>query len=369
MSILFESLNLKGMQLRNRFVRSATGDCCADKFGNVSEKQIRLYEELSAGGVGLIITGLSNVTTYYGKRPFWNTIADDDAIPGYKRLTSAVHKQGAKITLQIYHPGREGFRFLKDNKMLAIAPSRVDQDPYFSGPHCAMTEKEIQKTITEFGDAAKRANEAGFDAVQLHGAHAYLLSQFLSPQSNRRTDKWGGSLENRLRFHREVLNDIREKVGKDYPVFIKLGVQDGFPGGLQFAEGKRAALLLAQWGYDALEISQGLRGKTYRETEFRIGIKKRQQEAYFWNWCKTITHQVDIPTMLVGGLRSFELMEEIVRNRDADFVSLCRPLIREPGIIHEWKQGNYRKSACISCNGCLELVRKGEVLHCIQEKK
>jgi len=230
MRILFESLNIKCMQLRNRFVRSATGDCCADKFGNVSEKQIRLYEELSGGGVGLIITGLSNVTTYYGKRPFWNTIADDNAIPGYKRLTSAVHKQGAKITLQLYHPGREGFRFLKDSNILAIAPSRLDQDPYFSGPHCAMTEKEIQKTITEFGDAAKRANEAGFDAVQLHGAHAYLFSQFLSPQSNRRTDKWGGSLENRLRFHREVLNEIREKVGKDYPVFIKLGVQDGFPG-------------------------------------------------------------------------------------------------------------------------------------------
>jgi 2,4-dienoyl-CoA reductase-like NADH-dependent reductase (Old Yellow Enzyme family) len=365
MSILFESMNIKGIQLRNRFVRSATADRCADKFGNVSEKQIELYEELSAGGVGLIITGLSN----YGQLPFWNTIANDEAIPGYKRLAFAVHEQGAKIALQIYHPGREGFRFLKDRNKLAIAPSNVDQDPLFSGQQRAMTEKEIQKTITEFGDAARRVKEAGFDAVQLHGAHAYLFSQFLSPQSNRRDDAWGGSLENRLRFHREVLNDIRVKVGEDYPVFIKLGVQDGFPGGLRFAEGKKAALLLGQWGYNALEISQGLRGKTYKETEFHIGINQPEKEAYFRNWCKKITHEVDVPTMLVGGLRSFELMEEIVRDGDADFVSLCRPFVREPGIINEWKQGRRTKSACISCNGCLEAIIKGDTLHCVQEKK
>ena len=369
-TVLFEQMKIKNMAVRNRFVRSATFDRCADEFGHVSDRQIKLYEELAEGGVGLIITGLVSVTDYYGQiTPFRYTLAGDDYIPGYKRLTAAVHDRGAKIAIQIYHPGREGARFIEGQDRLAMAPSLVDNDLFFADKHRAMTEDEIWKAIQEFGDAAKRAREADFDAVQLHGAHAYLLSQFLSPHTNRRGDRWGGALENRLHFHREIFRNIRSKVGEDYPVLIKLGVQDGFPGGLEFAEGKAAARLLAEWGYDALEISQGLRGTSYEGTEFRVGINTLEKEGYFRDWCKEIKRQVNVPTMVVGGLRSFELMEEIIRKGEADFVSLCRPLIREPGVINAWKQGDHRRATCISCNQCLEALRKGESLHCVQNKR
>ena len=222
--------------------------------------------------------------------------------------------------------------------------------------------------VRSFGNAALRAKQAGFDAVQVHGAHAYLLSQFLSPHTNRRGDAWGGILENRLRLHHEIYKDIRTKVGFDFPVLIKIGVADAIPNGLSFTEGRQAVQLLAHWGFDAVEISQGLRGKTYAEMEFRTGINSRDFEGYFRDWCKTIKREVAVPVMMVGGLRSLGLMEEIVQLDEADFVSLSRPLIREPDIIKAWNQGQRRRSACISCNLCLHGLLKMETLHCPQEK-
>jgi 2,4-dienoyl-CoA reductase-like NADH-dependent reductase (Old Yellow Enzyme family) len=160
---------------------------------------------------------------------------------------------------------------------------------------------------------------------------------------------------------------MRAKVGGDYPLLIKIGVQDGFPEGLEFSEGRQAAQHLAQWGFDALEISHGLRGKAYEETEFKTNISSPDREAYFRPWCKEIKALVSAPIMMVGGLRTFELMEEIIKSGDADFISLSRPLIREHGIINEWKNGNRRRAACISCNQCLEALRKGDELRCVQE--
>jgi 2,4-dienoyl-CoA reductase-like NADH-dependent reductase (Old Yellow Enzyme family) len=231
-----------------------------------------------------------------------------------------------------------------------------------------MTEDEILEVIRAFGEAAKRARETGFDAVQVHGAHAYLLSQFLSPYANRRGDHWGGTLKERLRFHKEIYRDIRKKTGDDYPVFIKIGVQDGFPGGLGFREGKQAALDMAEWGFDALEISSGLRGKYYKETEFRTKINRIEHEGYFRTWCQQIKKSVDVPVMMVGGLRTPELMEEVIQKGEADLISLCRPLIREPGIINDWQKGHRHRSACISCNKCYEALVKGEPLHCVIKK-
>jgi len=369
MSILFEPMRIKNMELRNRFVRSATYDGCAERTGHVSEKQIKLFEDLADGGVGLIVTGIAHVHCSGQLSPVQNSIADDDCIPGFKRLTTMVHDRGAKIAIQLFHAGREAAGFLKAKKERAIAPSFVPNDPYFTkGNHRPMTEEEIWDIIGAFGDAAERAREAGFDAVQLHGAHAYLPSQFLSPHANRRDDEWGGALENRLHFHHEIYRDIRAKVGEDYPVLVKVGVEDGFPGGLAFSEGRLAAQYLAQWGFDALEISQGLRGERYEGTEWRTKINRVDREAYFRDWCETIKGQVDVPTMMVGGLRTFELMEEVIQGGEADFISLCRPLIREPGIVDEWKGGARHRARCISCNMCLEALEKGEVLHCAQRK-
>ena len=279
MSILFEPMKIKNMELPNRFVRSATIDGSAGKASRVSENQIKIYNELASGGVGLIITGATYVHHTGQRFLSQNSIADDDCIAGFKRLTASVHNRGAKTAVQLFHGGREATIFQKSKNRLAIAPSVIDNDPYFTGKCRSMTEDEIWSVIRAFGDGAKRAQDAGFDAVQLHGAHGYLLSQFLSPYTNRRSDEWGGSLKNRIRIHGAIYEDIRGKVGEDYPVLIKIGVQDAYPGGLEFREGKLAVKSLAEMGFDALEISSGLRGLSYDKTEFRTKIDRLDREA------------------------------------------------------------------------------------------
>jgi 2,4-dienoyl-CoA reductase-like NADH-dependent reductase (Old Yellow Enzyme family) len=356
MRILFEPAKIKGMEVPNRFVRSATYDGCADKQGYVSEKQIALFSELAEGGIGLIVTGIAHVHPSGQISLFQNAITSDDFIPDLKRLTTAVHDRGPKIAVQLFHAGRERAKFVRPKDGLAIAPSFVEDDPYFNHSYRPITEDETWDVVRAFGDAAKRAREAGFDAVQVHAAHAYLLSEFLSPFTNRRV-------------HREIYQDIRAKVGEDYPVLIKIGVQDGFPEGLEFTEGKVAAQRLAQWGYDALEISSGLRGEGYETAEFRTKISRLEREAYFGGWCQEIKSQVSVPVMMVGGLRTFELMEEVVQNGDADFISLSRPFIREPGLVNDWKSGDYHRATCISCNKCFEALLKLEPLHCVQQKR
>jgi 2,4-dienoyl-CoA reductase-like NADH-dependent reductase (Old Yellow Enzyme family) len=368
MSILFDSVNIGNMTIRNRFVRSATYDGCAEKNGHVSQKQNKLFEELARGGVGLIIIGITYVHSSGQISPFQNSLSSDDCVPGFRRLSEIVHREGARIAVQLFHAGRETAKTFKPQQKQALAPSLVTDDPHFQAPHRAMTEEEIWEVVRAFGDASRRAREAGLDAVQLHAAHAYLLSQFLSPFTNRRADQWGGSLENRLRLHQEIYRDMRAKAGGDYPILVKIGVEDSFPGGLAFHEGKRAAQYFAEWGLDALEISSGLRGRGYENAEFRPGINQLDREAYFREWCRDIKGSVNVPVMMVGGLRTFELMEEVVQNQEADFISLCRPLIREPGIINDWKNKDRHRATCISCNKCFDGLLKGEGLHCAQEK-
>ena len=368
-SILFEPMRIGDMKLRNRFVRSATYDGCTDSKGYVSEKQIRLYEELAIGGVGLIVTGTAYVHSSGQFSPFQNSIADDSCIPDLRRLSVVAHDRGARIAVQLFHAGREAIgQDGAGDEHANLAPSFVPSDPYNAKCHRAIAEDEIWDIVRAFGDGARRAKEAGFDAVQLHGAHAYLLSQFLSPHTNRRDDRWGGTLENRLRLHNEIYGDIRAKVGEDYPVLVKLGVADGFPGGLEFEEGLVAAQSLARSGFDAVEISQGLRGKRYEGTEFRSKINSIDREGYYREWCKRVKREVNVPVMMVGGLRTFELMEDVIKEGEADFISLCRPLIREPGLLSDWERGDRHRATCISCNGCLGVLGKGEPLSCTQQK-
>ena len=367
-SVLFEPMKIRDMDLRNRFVRSATGDSCADESGYVTESQMDLYSRLAEGGVGLIITGITYVHPTGQISRFQNSIAGDEFVNGFKRVTAAVHSREAKIAVQLFHAGREAM-FPNSRDGLPIGPSFFEKDPYCKTQYRTMTVNEIWEIVSAFGNGARRAREAGFDAVQIHAAHGYLLSQFLSPFTNRRHDEWGGSLENRIRIHYAIYDDIRRKVGNDYPILIKIGVQDGYPGGLEFSEGKLAVKSLAERGFDALEISLGLRGQSYEETEFRTKIDRLDREAYYRNWCRDIKQEVDIPVMMVGGLRTFEVLEEIVQKKESDFISLSRPLIREPSIINAWKGGDRHRAKCISCNKCLEGLIKGERLRCFQEEK
>jgi 2,4-dienoyl-CoA reductase-like NADH-dependent reductase (Old Yellow Enzyme family) len=337
--------------------------------GHVSQEQMHLYRGLAEGGVGLIITGIAYVHSSGKISPTQTSLAADDCIPGFRELARAVHQRGAKVAVQLFHAGREVARTYPSDRKQAVAPWVVEEDPYFDKAYRAITEEEIREVVEAFGDAARRAREAAIDAVQVHGAHAYLFSQFLSPFTNRRQDHWGGSLENRLRLHEEVYRNIRSKAGDDYPVLIKIGVEDGFPEGLPFDEGRQAAVHLSRLGFDSLEISSGLRGPGYNRAEFHTGVRRLEDEAYFRQWCREIKPDVRVPVMMVGGLRTFQLMEEVVQGNEADLVSLSRPFIREPGLVREWEKGDRHRAACISCNECFEALRQGQPLSCIQEKK
>jgi len=359
---LFEPFRIKSMEIPNRFVRSATYDGLAEKDGSVSERQLALYEELARGGAGLIVTGISYVHASGRISAFQNSIADDQDIERWSALVRSVHRFDTKIAVQLFHAGRERGRIYR--KQPAFAPSFLAEDPFFDGPHRGMDEDEILEVIEAFGDGASRARDAGFDAVQIHGAHAYLLSQFLSPFTNRREDQWGGGLENRLRLHREIVQTIRKRVGEDYPLLMKLGVEDGFAGGLEFREGVAAAEILARDGLDGVEVSLGLRGRLYDQTEYRAGITRPDREAYYRHWCREIRKRVNVPVIMVGGVRSLETAEEIVQKEEADLVSMSRPLIREPDLISRWQRGDRSPSTCVSCNRCMEALLEGKPLAC-----
>jgi 2,4-dienoyl-CoA reductase-like NADH-dependent reductase (Old Yellow Enzyme family) len=230
-----------------------------------------------------------------------------------------------------------------------------------------MTTAEIEEIIDDFGQAARRAIEAGFDAVQFHAAHSKLFTQFLSPRSNRRTDQWGGNLQKRMWFHMQVTSAVRKAVGKNYPLLIKLGVQDTVEDGLVLAEGCHAAQKLVTCGMDAIEVSEGLE-KT-RVHHIRKDIKFREEEAYYAPWAKQVKKAVSVPIILVGGIRSFDIMERIIQEGYADCVSMCRPFIREPDIVNRWKARNKKPAKCISCNLCIEEKQHKDPLKCLQEAR
>ncbi|RJR27592.1 MAG: NADH:flavin oxidoreductase [Desulfobacteraceae bacterium] len=363
--MIFSEFAIKNMALKNRFVRSATFEGAGESNGEVSPLEIGMYRDLAKGEVGLIISG---VTCVHEKGRLFNSqncLSGDTAIPGMARLAKAVHDQGGKLAVQLFHAGREGSRFLPKD---GLAPSLVKDDPHFGLSHRAMTEEEIWEVVEAFGHAAARAKEAGCDAVQLHGAHAYLLAQFLSPHTNRRRDHWGGDLYARTKLHREILANIRKQVGMNYPVMIKLGVRDGFDGGLPLEQGLEAAAILAQAGFDCLEISQGLRGAEYHETEFRTNLKSAKERAYFREWAAEVKRRVNVPVMAVGGIRDLETAEDILQKGDADLISLSRPLISEPGLVARWRKGDIRPARCISCNKCIDELLAMRPITCVLDK-
>ncbi|MCF8033025.1 MAG: NADH:flavin oxidoreductase [Desulfarculaceae bacterium] len=370
MSGLFEPFQLKGVTLPNRLVRSATFDNSAERDGQVSQRQLTLYGNLAQGGVGLVVSGIVYVHESGRVAMRQNSLADDQGIPGLAKLVDAVHAHGGKIAVQLFHAGREAARFRQfTGGEPAWAPSLVEHDPYFEHPHRAMTAAEIEEVVAAFGAAARRAKEAGFDAVQVHGAHAYLFAQFLSPHANRRDDQWGGSLDNRLRLHLAALDAIREQVGPEYPVMIKLGLADGFEPGLSFDDGLEAAVRLARAGYDCLEISQGLRGADYRASEFRPEDKRAEQEGYFRAWAAEVKQRVSVPVIAVGGLRTPAACAEVLDRGQADLVALSRPLISQPDLVARWQEGSQERSRCISCNKCMEVIIKGKALSCILDQE
>ncbi|NBD35034.1 MAG: NADH:flavin oxidoreductase, partial [Chloroflexi bacterium] len=344
---LFTAGQINTLTLSNRIVRSATAERLTDAAGRPTPPLLDLYRELSAGGVGLIITGHLYIHCSGKCHPEMTAIDDDALIPALAELVEAAHAGESKIAAQINHGGMQCSR---ETVAQTIAPSAIDAD-FLQRPARAMTEDEIAQMIQAYAQAARRAQAAGFDAVQLHGAHGYLISQFLSPFVNRRTDAWGGSFEKRLRFLREVVQAVRAEVGAEYPLFIKLGMKDAdaVEGSLTPEDGARIVGELAEMGLDAVEISGGIGGGASLNSP--PGIRTPEDEAYFRPLAQRAREQTDLPIVLVGGMRSRAVMEEVLAAGDADFVSMSRPLICEPDLPRRLRAGQER-AACISGNQC-----------------
>ena len=227
MSLLFTPKKIGNVELPNRFVHSATYESMAQKNGTVTDELIQRYRKIAEGGVGLIIPGYLYVHPKGKCAKYQTGIYNDDMIEGLKEIADTVHLGGSKIVFQLAHSGRQTFK--ENIGQTPLAPSKGPMDPIYMAKPREMTEEEIEEAVKAFGLAAKRAHAAGADGVQIHSAHGYLVSQFLSPFYNRRNDKWGGSDENRFRFIKELVSEIRKNIPEEMPLLVKLNTQDFTP--------------------------------------------------------------------------------------------------------------------------------------------
>jgi 2,4-dienoyl-CoA reductase-like NADH-dependent reductase (Old Yellow Enzyme family) len=365
LATLFEETTINGMTMRNRMVRSATWEGMCEKDGRSTERLINCYIDLAKGGIGLIITGYAFIRLDGKNNPGQMGIHTDDFADDYKRMTNAVHEAGGKIAVQLVHGGGQSNEENAGRRPFAPSAVKVEQFPQMPSE---LSRDEIRKIITAFGEAARRAKSWGFDAVQLHGAHGFLINEFLSPLTNRRTDEYGGSIENRSRFVLEVFRNVRETVDDNYPVFIKLNASDYVDGGLEIYDSIYTAKKLAKAGINAIEVSAGT-SASGEKIPVRKKINKSEKEAYNLELARKIKEAVSSPVMVVGGFRSYRVAEKAISEDGMDYISMARPLIREPGLPNRWMQGDRKRATCISCNKCFKPGREEGGIYCVIEKR
>ena len=319
-----------GHTLSNRLGKSAMTEGLADPHGNPTQAHCTLYSTWSEGGTGLLLTGNVMIDGRYLERAGNAVLEDDRALPLFSAWAEAAQSAGSDCWVQLSHPGRQCPRLVNSRP---LSPSDVQLDVLFNfGKPRPMSEADIEDVIARFVRSAQLVQRAGFRGVQIHCAHGYLLSQFLSPLTNRRTDDWGGSLENRARIIRHIIQRVRQAVGTGFPIGVKLNSADFQRGGFSLEECVEVAHWLAEDGVDLLEISGG----TYEQlsligvepTEVRESTRKR--EAYFIEYARQIREAARIPLMITGGFRSRQVMEEAVRSGEVDLIGLARPLCTQP---------------------------------------
>lgn len=365
MNGLFEKTRINGMTLENRFVRSATWTGRAADDGSVTPELIEMMADLAKGGLGLIISGHSYVSPEGQAGPRQLGVYEESLIPGLERMVTAVHEAGGKMVLQLAHAGNFAAESLTGQPPWVVS----DFEGLADTPRREMRAEDIQSLVRAFAEGARRAKAAGFDGVQIHAAHGYLLSQFLSPRFNRRADAYGGDIGNRSQALLEVYQAVRETVGPDYPVLIKINCEDFVEDGLGVAEAIQAAKRLADAGLDAIELSGGLLINKKRSPS-RVGIKKPEQEAYFQKQAKAFKAAIpQTPLMLVGGIRSPRVCRQLIQDGVADYLCMSRPLIREPGLISRWKAGDTEPARCVSDNLCFKPGFEGQGIYCLTEER
>lgn len=330
---MFTSGYINTLKLSNRFVRSATAEFAANNTdGTIIDEYLELYSNLAKGGIGLIIQGHLYVMDEGKAHDKMAGIANNNHITGLKQITQLVHntRTGNSIAAQLNHGGLHS---------VSTKTASIQKDKEVK----VMTEEDIENVIGSFREASLRAKKAGYDAIQIHSAHGYLLSQFFSKKINHRNDGWGGSLENRAQLLLAIYQEIRSALGSNFPIMVKMNGSDEPFDGYPVEESSKVASWLAERGLDALEIS-GMRSTR------SISI---EDEGYFEVTGRKIKQKIgDMPLILVGGHRSLTKMQRL-REDFVDYISMSRPFIREPDLVEKFKKGKERAD-CISCNKCFK---------------
>ncbi len=318
-----------GVRIKNRILKSAMSEQLGDKAHNPTQGLVRLYELWAGGGTGLCVTGNVMIDRSAIGEPK-NVVLDDKSDTSlFQAWTHAGKKQETQLWVQLNHPGKQIPSFLSKTP---VAPSAVPLgkglEKVFNLPR-ELSEKEIRDIIKKFGVSAGLAKAAGFSGVQIHGAHGYLVSQFLSPHHNRRTDQWGGPLENRSRFVLEIFREMRKAVGKDFPIGIKMNSADFMKSGFAAEDSVKVAKILEEAGIDLIEISGG----TYESPAMmgsRTKASTQKREAYFLEYAELLKNNIDVPVVVTGGFRSGRAMQEALERGATDMIGLARPLAVEP---------------------------------------
>ncbi|MFC3150072.1 NADH:flavin oxidoreductase/NADH oxidase family protein [Litoribrevibacter euphylliae] len=335
-STLSTPLKLRsGLTLKNRLCKSAMNEAIATGEGRVVRQFEVLYRTWAEGGAGLLVTGNVMVDKRHANEPLAVAVEDEKDALLLQLWANAAKSKGAQIWAQLSHPGKQSPKFLNS---APVAPSAIPLASDMFVPPRELTETEIEDIIQRFTTTASVLKTAGFDGVQLHGAHGYLISQFLSPNHNKRTDKWGGSLENRMRFVTEVYKSIRAKVGKKFAIGIKLNSSDFQKGGFTNEESIEVCKTLDKLGIDMIEISGG----SWENPVNRKGNLKestKQREAYFLEFSEQLKKNVSAPIMVTGGFRSQRAMEEAVESGATDIVGLARPFAIDPDLANKILKG------------------------------
>ncbi len=357
MTDMFTPGKIGGLELKNRVVRSATWEALADAEGKVTPALVGYTLARIRGEVGLYIMGITAVAKNGLGMPGMTGIFSDDHIGSHRELTDAVHEEGGAVCLQLAHVGAQVSKDILGEE--PVAPSEVLHPSFQTMPR-ALETHEVKEIIEAFGKAAARANQAGYDAVQIHGAHGYLVDQFLSPLFNKRDDEYGEP----SRFALEVYDAVRANAG-DMPVLIKLSMDDYYPGSTSPDVALDLAKSLDRKGIDAIEVSAGIiaSGK-YSPSR---SVKEQEDEGYFLELARMVKKNVSCPVIAVGGLRTPEKINLLLARGDVDFVSISRPLIREPKLVKRWSEGDKEKPKCISCNRCFGTLKYGEGIQCMME--
>jgi len=345
---LFEPGRIGSLELKNRLVMPPMATNFALKDGTVTDRQIDYYEERAKGGVGLVIVEITCVDSPVGKGTVRQIAIDDDRfIPSLSKLAEAIKRHGAKAAIQIHHAGRQTSAKLTGHQPVAPSPIPV---PEGEQPR-ELTLSEIATLVDRFAEAAERAKRAGFDGVEIHGAHGYLVSQFLSPLSNRRQDTYGGSVENRARFLLEVIEAIRKRVGRDYPVWCRLSAMEiGVEGGITLEETQAVAQLAEKAGVDAIHVSAHQVSPARRPP-------MAQPQCIFVPLAEGIKKVVSVPVITVGRIPP-ELGEGVLRDGKADFISIGRALLADPHLPQKVAMGRMEDiTPCICCLTCLDSIR------------